>query len=193
VDHPTSLYAASKKSNELMAHTYSHLFELPCTGLRFFTVYGPWGRPDMALSLFTRDILAGRPIQIFNNGNMQRDFTYIDDIVEAMIRLLPMPPTPDADWNGDNPNPSSSCAPWHIYNIGNNRPVNLMDFVETLEEALGKKAIKQYLPMQKGDVEATWADVDDLYRKINMRPDTPLKVGVNRFISWYMDYYQSDG
>ena len=189
VDHPVSLYAASKKANELMAHTYSHLYNLPSTGLRFFTVYGPWGRPDMALFLFTRAILQNKPIQVFNNGQMQRDFTYIDDIVEGVVRVLRQIPTPDDTWNGDHPDPSTSRAPYRLYNIGNNSPVSLMEFIETIETAIGKKAKKEYLDLQPGDVVATYADIDDLFRDVGFKPETPLADGVERFIAWYRNYY----
>ncbi len=189
VDHPVSLYAASKKANELMAHAYSHLYGLPCTGLRFFTVYGPWGRPDMALFLFTRAILAGEPIQVFNQGRMRRDFTYIDDIVEGTLRIIQRPATSDPLWDSKKPNPASSPAPWRIYNIGNNNTVELGVFIETLEEALGKKAVKTFLPMQAGDVESTWADVDDLVRDTGFAPQTPLKEGLTHFVEWYREYY----
>ena len=189
VDHPVSLYAASKKANELMAHTYSHLFGLPCTGLRFFTVYGPWGRPDMALFLFTKAIFEGTPIDVFNYGRMKRDFTYIDDIVEGVIRVLDMPAKPDPAWDGDNPDPSSSYAPWKIYNIGNNKPVELMRYIEVLEECIGKKAEKNLLPMQPGDVPATYADIDDLVRDTGFHPSTTLEEGIPRFVEWYREYY----
>lgn len=189
VDHPLSLYAASKKTNELMAHTYAHLFRLPVTGLRFFTVYGPWGRPDMALFLFTRAILEGRPIDVFNEGRMQRDFTYVDDIVEGVIRVLDRIPTPDPDWSGLRPDPSSSSAPYRLYNIGNNQPMELMEYIAALEEALGKTAIKNMLPMQPGDVPATWADVDELTRDVGFRPSTPVREGIRRFVAWYREYH----
>ena len=189
VDHPVSLYAASKKSNELMAHTYSHLFRVPTTGLRFFTVYGPWGRPDMALFIFTRAILEGKPIQIFNKGHMKRDFTYIDDIVEGVVRVIDHPPAGNAEWKGTDPDPSSSQAPFRVYNIGNSSPVNLMDFIEAIEESLGKKAIKNYMPMQPGDVPATWADVTDLEKDLGYKPGTPVKEGVKRFVEWYSGYF----
>lgn len=189
VDHPVSLYAASKKANELMAHAYSHLFGLPCTGLRFFTVYGPWGRPDMALFLFTRAILEGRPIRVFNYGRMQRDFTYIDDIVEGVVRVMARPPAPDPAWRGDRPDPGSSYAPYRIYNIGNNRPVELDRFIAVIEEAVGKKALREYLPLQAGDVPATYADVEDLAADVGFRPATPLETGIARFVSWYRSYY----
>ena len=189
VDHPVSLYAASKKANELMAHTYSHLFNLSCTGLRFFTVYGPWGRPDMALFLFTKAILEDRPIDVFNFGKMKRDFTYIDDIVEGVVRVLDMPAKPDPSWSGDDPDPSSSYAPWKIYNIGNNKPVELMRYIEVLEDCLGKKAEKNLLPMQPGDVPATYADIGDLVRDTGFHPATPLEEGIPKFVEWYRNYY----
>ncbi len=189
VDHPLSLYAASKKSNELMAHTYSHLFGLPCTGLRFFTVYGPWGRPDMALFLFTRSILDGKPIQVFNHGKMKRDFTYIDDIVEGVVRVMGTLPAPDPRWTGDDPDPGTSYAPYRIYNIGNNSPVKLMDFITVIEDALGKKAQKEFLDLQPGDVVATYADIDDLMEVVGFKPRTSLAVGVGRFVEWYKGYY----
>lgn len=189
VDHPVSLYAATKKANELMAHTYSHLYGLPTTGLRFFTVYGPWGRPDMALFLFTRAILSGQPIELYNNGHMRRDFTYIDDIVEGVVRTLDRVPTGNPNWSGDAPDPGSSRAPYKVYNIGNNQPVELMEFVEAIEDALGMKAEKVFLPMQPGDVPATWADVDDLMRDTGFRPATPIRVGIRKFIAWYREYY----
>jgi len=189
VDHPVSLYAASKKANELMAHTYSHLFGLPTTGLRFFTVYGPWGRPDMALFLFTRAILAGAPIDVFNHGRMRRDFTYIDDIVEGVVRVIDRPAAPNPLWSGDHPDPGSSAAPYRIYNIGNNRPVELMHLIEVLEGALGKSAVKNFLPIQPGDVPATCADVDDLTTDVGFRPATPIEEGVRRFVAWYREYY----
>ncbi len=190
VDHPISLYAASKKANELMAHTYSHLFNIPSTGLRFFTVYGPWGRPDMALFLFTRAIIEGRPIDVFNHGQMQRDFTYVDDIVDGVIRVLDTIPSAAPDAGGDEPDPArSATAPFRVFNIGNNRPVPLMRYIEVLEENLGRKARKNMLPMQPGDVAATWASVDDLVADVGYRPDTPIEVGVARFVEWYKDYY----
>lgn len=189
VDHPISLYAASKKSNELMAHTYSYLYKIPTTGLRFFTVYGPWGRPDMALFLFTKAIIEGKPIDVFNNGNMQRDFTYIDDIVEGVIRVLDNPPTSDSNWSGKNPNPGSSIAPYKVYNIGNSSPVKLLDFIEAIENAIGRKALKNFLPLQAGDVPATWADVADLIENFDYRPNTPIQNGVNEFVSWYKGFY----
>lgn len=189
VDHPVSLYAASKKANELMAHSYSYLYNLPVTGLRFFTVYGPWGRPDMALFLFTKAILDDEPIKVFNNGKMQRDFTYIDDIVEGVVRVMNNVPEPDPEWSGKNPVPSSSCVPYRIYNIGNNEPVPLMDFVHAIEDALGKKAKIDYLPMQAGDVPATWADVDDLIAATGFKPETSVKQGIQNFVDWYREYY----
>ncbi|MGE0078206.1 MAG: NAD-dependent epimerase [Bacteroidales bacterium] len=189
VDHPISLYAASKKSNELMAHTYSYLYKIPTTGLRFFTVYGPWGRPDMALFLFTKAILDGKPIDVFNNGNMQRDFTYIDDIVEGILRILDNPPRGNTSWTGKSPDPSSSVAPYKIFNIGNSSPVKLLDFIDAIENALGKKAIKNFLPMQAGDVPATWANVDDLVENLGYKPQTSIQFGVNKFIEWYKDFY----
>lgn len=189
VDHPISLYAASKKSNELMAHTYSHLYGLPCTGLRFFTVYGPWGRPDMALFLFTKAILEDRPIDVFNQGRMRRDFTYVDDIVEGVVRVIARAPQGNPDWNGTDPDPSSSSAPWRIYNIGNSRQVELMDFIEALEEALGRKAKKNLLPLQPGDVPATWADTSELERDMGYRPNTPVCEGIRRFVEWYRGFY----
>jgi len=189
VDHPLSLYAATKKANELMAHTYSHLYRLPTTGLRFFTVYGPWGRPDMALFLFTKAILAGQPIDVFNAGKMQRDFTYIDDIVEGVIRVLDKIPEPNITWSGDAPDPASSNAPYKIYNIGNNQPIELMRFIEVLEDCLGTKAEKNILPLQAGDVPVTYADVDDLVKEVGFKPSTPIEVGIERFIAWYRSYY----
>ncbi|WP_420384899.1 NAD-dependent epimerase [Roseivirga sp.] len=190
VDHPISLYAASKKSNELMAHTYSHLFNLPTTGLRFFTVYGPWGRPDMALFLFTKAILEGKPINIFNNGEMSRDFTYIDDIVEGVIRVNDNPPTGNPEWSGKNPDPGTAKAPYTVYNIGNNSPVKLMDFISIIEKALGKEAEKNFMPMQAGDVAATYADVEDLINNLGYKPQTSLEYGVGQFIKWYREFYQ---
>ncbi len=189
VDHPLSLYAATKKANELMAHTYASLYKLPCTGLRFFTVYGPWGRPDMALFLFTRAILENRPIDVFNNGNMMRDFTYIDDIVEGLVRVMDKPPEPNPAWSGAIPDPSSSFAPYRLYNIGNNNPVRLLDFIQTLEEALGKTAVKNFLPMQPGDVPETKANVDDLVNDVGFSPATPISEGIRRFVAWYREYY----
>jgi UDP-glucuronate 4-epimerase len=189
VDHPLSLYAATKKANELMAHTYASLYGLPCTGLRFFTVYGPWGRPDMALFLFTRAIMEGRPIDIFNEGRMERDFTYIDDIVEGVARVMDRIPTPDAAWSGDRPDPSSSFAPYRLYNIGNHQPVALMDFITLLEDHLGRKAKKNFLPMQAGDVPATFADVDALATDVGFKPATPIAEGIGHFVAWYRGYY----
>lgn len=190
VDHPVSLYAASKKSNELMAHTYSHLFALPTTGLRFFTVYGPWGRPDMALFLFTKAILENKPIDVFNHGKMRRDFTYVDDIVEGIIRVIDHPPQGNPAWTGSHPDPSCSKAPYKIYNIGNSSPVELMDFIEAIEKTLGKKAKKNMLPIQPGDVPATWAEVSDLIEDLNYQPNTPIQEGVERFITWYKEFYK---
>ncbi len=190
VDHPVSLYAATKKANELMAHTYSHLYGLSTTGLRFFTVYGPWGRPDMALFLFTRAILEGRPIDLYNEGRMRRDFTYIDDIVEGVVRTLDRIPQGSQDWSGDHPDPGASRAPYRVYNIGNNQPVELMEFVSAIEDALGIKAEKRMMPMQPGDVPATWADVDDLMQDTGFRPATPIREGVRRFVEWYRSYYR---
>jgi len=190
VDHPVSLYAASKKANELMAHTYSHLYRIPTTGLRFFTVYGPWGRPDMALFMFTRNILAGKPIDVFNYGNHRRDFTYIDDIVEGVLRVLDRVPEPNPDWNSDAPDSASSNAPYRLYNIGNNQPVELMHYIEVLEDCLGMQAEKNMLPLQPGDVPATYADVTDLVRDVGYKPDMSVEEGVARFVAWYRDYYQ---
>jgi UDP-glucuronate 4-epimerase len=190
VDHPVSLYAASKKANELMAHVYAHLYRLPCTGLRFFTVYGPWGRPDMALFIFTKAILEGRPIDVYNFGKMQRDFTYIDDIVEGVLRVADRIPEPDPDWNSDQPNCGSSAAPYRLYNIGNHQPVELAHFIEVLEKKLGKTAQKNLLPMQPGDVPATYADVDNLVRDIGFQPKTPIEEGISRFVDWYREYYK---
>jgi UDP-glucuronate 4-epimerase len=189
VDHPVSLYAATKKANELMAHAYSHLFRIPTTGLRFFTVYGPWGRPDMAPFLFTRAILEGRPIDVFNFGRMRRDFTYIDDIVEGILRVVDRPPAANSQYILKQPDPSRSSAPYRVYNIGNSEPVELLHFIELLEERLGRKAEKNLLPMQLGDVEETCADVEDLARDTGFRPSTPLGVGLKRFVEWYVDYY----
>jgi UDP-glucuronate 4-epimerase len=189
VDHPISLYAASKKSNELMAHTYSHLFRVPTTGLRFFTVYGPWGRPDMALFLFTKAILAGKPIQLFNNGDMVRDFTYVGDIVEGVVRVIDNPPAGNPSWNAADPDPSTSTAPYKVYNIGNSNPVKLVDFVDAIEQALGKKAVKELLPMQPGDVAATCADVQDLVDDLHYKPGTRVTEGIAQFIKWYRSYY----
>lgn len=190
VDHPVSLYAATKKANELMAHTYSHLYRLPTTGLRFFTVYGPWGRPDMALFLFTRNILAGLPIDVFNYGNHRRDFTYIDDIVEGVIRTLDTLPHENSDWSGDTPDPATSLAPYKLYNIGNNQPVELLRYIEVLEDCLGKKSARNLLPLQLGDVPDTYADVQALVDDVNYRPSTPIEVGIENFVRWYRDYYK---
>jgi UDP-glucuronate 4-epimerase len=190
VDHPLSLYGASKKANELMSHAYAHLFALPATGLRFFTVYGPWGRPDMAMWIFAKAILAGEPIKLFNNGNMRRDFTYIDDVVESVVRLIDRPATADTKYSTASPDPGSSAAPWRVYNIGNNKPVELLEVVRLLEEAIGKKAKRELLPMQPGDVPATYADVDDLMREVNFRPATPIADGIARFIDWYRAHHR---
>ncbi len=190
VDHPISLYAATKKANELMAHTYSHLYGLPTTGLRFFTVYGPWGRPDMALFIFTKAILEGKPIQVFNNGEMERDFTYVDDIVEGIFRVLMKEPTGNKEWKGTKPDPSSSPAPFQIYNIGNSKPVKLMDFIKAIETALGKKAIIEFQPMQAGDVGKTWANVEKLKKQAGYTPSFSIEKGISYFISWYKQYYQ---
>jgi UDP-glucuronate 4-epimerase len=190
VDHPISLYAATKKSNELMAHTYSHLYRLPTTGLRFFTVYGPWGRPDMALFLFTDAILHDKPIKVFNNGQMKRDFTYVDDIVEGVFRLLNNPPKENLAWDKKAADPATSSAPYKIYNIGNNQPVQLMTFIETIENKIGKKAVKEFLPMQDGDVPATYADVDDLMEDVGFKPGTSIETGVGKFIDWYREYFE---
>jgi len=190
VDHPVSLYAASKKANELMAHTYSHLYGIPTTGLRFFTVYGPWGRPDMALFIFTRNILAGKSIDVFNFGECQRDFTYIDDIVEGVVRVIDRVPQPDASWDGARPDPASSLAPYRLYNIGNNQPVKLAKFIELLETELGRKAEKNLLPLQPGDVPATYADVDDLMTDVGFRPAMPIEEGIRRFVAWYREYFR---
>jgi len=189
VDHPVSLYAASKKANELMAHTYSHLYKLPTTGLRFFTVYGPWGRPDMSLFLFTQSILQGNPIAVFNYGNHRRDFTYVDDIVEGVVRVIDQPATANPLWSGDKPDPGTSQSPYRVYNIGNNNPVNLMDFIRTLEDCLGKEAKKNLLPLQLGDVPDTYADVSDLVTDFGYKPQTPLKEGIGQFVDWYKSYY----
>jgi UDP-glucuronate 4-epimerase len=189
VDHPVSLYAASKKANELMAHTYSHLFGIPTTGLRFFTVYGPWGRPDMALFLFTRAILEGRPIDVFNEGRMRRDFTYIDDISEGVVKVLENVASPNPSWSGDSPDPATSTAPYRLYNIGNHSPVELMAFIRAIEQALGKRADINLLPMQPGDVAATYADIDDLARDVGFSPATPIEVGIGHFVDWYRQYY----
>ncbi len=190
VDHPISLYAASKKANELMAHTYSALFNLPTTGLRFFTVYGPYGRPDMALFLFTKAILEGKPIDVFNHGKMKRDFTYVDDIVESISRLIPTIPSPNNQWSGHNPDPATSFAPYKVYNIGNNQPVELLRFIEVIEEKLGQKAIKNFMPLQDGDVPETYANVDDLMRDVGFKPETSIETGIGNFITWYRQYYQ---
>jgi UDP-glucuronate 4-epimerase len=189
VDHPLSLYAASKKANELMAHTYAHLYRLPVTGLRFFTVYGPWGRPDMALFVFTRKILAGEPIDVFNHGRHARDFTYIDDVVEGVLRTADRIAAPDPDWSSDRPDPASSNAPYRLYNIGNNNPVELMHFIACIEKALGKEAKKNFLPLQPGDVPKTFADVDALVADVGFKPATPIEEGIARFIEWYRSYY----
>jgi UDP-glucuronate 4-epimerase len=189
VDHPVSLYAATKKANELMAHTYSHLYALPTTGLRFFTVYGPWGRPDMALFLFTRAILEGRPIDVFNNGDMIRDFTFVDDIVEGVIRVIDKPAAPDTGFDADHPDPATSKAPFRVFNIGNNQPTKLMDYIDALETALGRKANKNFLPMQPGDVPATAADTRALDAWVGFKPNTPVQLGVTRFVKWYRDFY----
>ena len=190
VDHPLSLYGASKKANELMSHAYAHLFGLPMTGLRFFTVYGPWGRPDMAMWIFTRSIIAGEPIKLFNNGDMSRDFTYIDDVVEPIIRLIDRPADGNSKFSTASPDPGSSNAPWRVYNIGNNKPVVLLEVVRLLEEAIGKKARRELLPMQPGDVPATYADIDDLTRDVDFRPVTPIADGISRFIEWYRSYHR---
>ena len=189
VDHPVSLYAASKKANELMAHTYSHLYQLPTTGLRFFTVYGPWGRPDMSAFIFAGKIINGQPIDVFNYGNHRRDFTYIDDIVTGVTKVLDKPAQSNPQWSSENPDPGTSTAPYRVYNIGNNNPVALLDFIGALEEAIGKKAIKNLLPMQPGDVPDTYADVADLVRDFDYRPDTPVRTGVNAFVEWYRNSY----
>jgi UDP-glucuronate 4-epimerase len=189
VDHPVSLYAATKKANELMAHTYSHLYQLPCTGLRFFTVYGPWGRPDMALFLFTRAILENKPIQVFNHGKMQRDFTYIDDIIEGVVRVMGRLPAANPDWSGNAPDPGTSYAPYKLYNIGNNNPVELIKFIEVIETALGRQATKQFMDLQPGDVVATYADVDDLMQDVGFKPATTIEDGIGRFVKWYKNYY----
>lgn len=193
VDHPVSLYAASKKANELMAHTYSHLYQLPTTGLRFFTVYGPWGRPDMSPFTFTRNIIEDKPIDVFNYGNHRRDFTYIDDIVAGIIKVLDKPATPNAEWSGDCPDPGTSQAPYRIYNIGNNNPINLLSFIETLENCLGKTAIKNLLPLQLGDIPDTYADISDLVNDFGYKPITSLVDGIKYFVDWYKDFYQVAG
>ena len=190
VDHPVSLYAASKKANELMAHSYASLFDLPCTGLRFFTVYGPWGRPDMALFLFTKEILAGNPIDVFNYGKMQRDFTYIDDIIEGISRVIVNPPTANPEWDRQNPDPASSYAPYRIFNIGNNQPVELLHLIRVLEKVLGQKAQLKLLPIQPGDVPCTYADIDDLIAAVDFGPSTTIEQGVQKFVNWYRQYYR---
>lgn len=189
VDHPLSLYAATKKSNELMAHSYAHVYGLPVTGLRFFTVYGPWGRPDMAAFTFTRKIIAGEPIEVYNNGDHSRDFTYIDDIAEGVVRTIDKTATPNMDWNGDTPDPATSLAPYRLYNIGNNQPVELMYFIACIEKAIGKKAIKTMLPMQPGDVPSTYANIDALAADVGFRPQTSIETGIERFVGWYRNYY----
>jgi UDP-glucuronate 4-epimerase len=193
VDHPLSLYAATKKANELMAHSYSNLYQLPTTGLRFFTVYGPWGRPDMAIFIFTRAILRGEPIDVFNNGTMRRDFTFINDIADGVVRISDRLPHPDPDWSGDKPDPGTSRAPYRLYNIGNNQPVELLRLIEVIEEAVGRKAVRRMLPMQPGDVPATYADVEDLARDAQFRPGTPIETGVARFVEWYREFYGAAG
>jgi UDP-glucuronate 4-epimerase len=190
VDHPLSLYGATKKANELMAHAYAHLFGLPATGLRFFTVYGPWGRPDMAMWLFTDAILAGRPIKLFNHGNMRRDFTYVDDVTEAVVRLIDRPAVGDASWSSERPDPATSHAPWRIYNIGNHTPVEVPEVVRLIEEAVGKTAVRELLPMQPGDVPATYADVEDLRRDVGFTPATPIADGVRRFVDWFRAFHR---
>ncbi|MGE7629853.1 MULTISPECIES: NAD-dependent epimerase [Bacillus cereus group] len=192
VDHPISLYAATKKANELMAHTYSHLYGLPTVGLRFFTVYGPWGRPDMALFLFTKSIIEGKSIKVFNNGDMMRDFTYVNDIIESISRLIKRKPEPNPEWDGKNPDPGTSYVPYKVYNIGNNSPVRLMDFISAIEEKLNIEAKKEFLPLQAGDVPQTYADVQDLINDIGFKPQTTIKDGVGRFIDWYLEYYKID-
>jgi UDP-glucuronate 4-epimerase len=190
VDHPISLYAATKKSNELMAHTYSAVFNIPTTGLRFFTVYGPYGRPDMAMFLFTKAIIEGKPIDVYNNGNMKRDFTYIDDITESINRLIPKIPVPNPQWSAEEPDPSTSFAPYRLFNIGNHEPVLLGKFIELIEDAVGKKAVKKLLPLQEGDVLETYADIEELAKEISYRPKTPIEVGVREFVKWYREYYR---
>ncbi len=190
VDHPLSLYAATKKANELIAHTYSHIYQLPTTGLRFFTVYGPWDRPDMALQKFAKSIMEEKPIQLFNFGSHRRDFTYIDDIVEGIIRVLDNPAKPNPDWNSDNPDSGSSYAPWKIYNIGSNNPIELITYIEELEKALGKKSLKEFLPLQPGDVPDTYADIHDLIQDFDYQPSTPLETGIKRFVEWFVQYYR---
>jgi UDP-glucuronate 4-epimerase len=189
VDHPVSLYAVTKKANELMAHSYSHLYGLCCTGLRFFTVYGPWGRPDMALFLFTKAILENKPIQVFNHGKMQRDFTYIDDIIEGVVRVMSRLAKPNPKWRGDDPDPGTSYAPYKVYNIGNNHPVELLEFIGVIEQALNRKAHKEFLDLQPGDVPATYADVDDLVADVGFKPATPITTGIRKFVEWYREYY----
>jgi len=191
VDHPLTLYAATKKANELMAHSYASLYQLPCTGLRFFTVYGPWGRPDMALFLFTRNILEGKPIDVFNHGHHKRDFTYVADIAAGVVAAMDKVAGPDPQWNSDRPNPSTSRAPYRLYNIGNQQPVELLKYIEVLEQCLGRKAQKNLLPLQPGDVPDTWADVEALVRDVGYRPSTPIETGVRRFVEWYLEYYRS--
>lgn len=190
VDHPLSLYGASKKANELMSHAYANLFGIPMTGLRFFTVYGPWGRPDMAMWIFAKAIIAGEPIKLFNNGNMRRDFTYIDDVVESVVRLVGRPPATDPKFSGASPDPASSSAPWRVYNIGNNKPVEVLEVVRLLEEAIGKKTKRELFPMQPGDVPTTYADIDDLVREVDFRPATPIADGISRFVEWYRSYHR---
>lgn len=190
VDHPVSLYAATKKANELMAHTYSNLYKIPTTGLRFFTVYGPWGRPDMALFLFTRKIAEGKPIDVYNHGKMKRDFTYIDDIVDGIVKLIPVIPEPNPNWNGEHPDSATSFACYRLYNIGNNQPVELLRFIEVIENALKKKAIINYMPMQPGDVPSTYADVDDLMDAVGFKPSTPIEEGIGKFVGWFREYYK---
>jgi UDP-glucuronate 4-epimerase len=190
VDHPVSLYAATKKANELMAHTYSNLYKIPTTGLRFFTVYGPWGRPDMALFIFTKSIAEGRPIDVYNNGKMKRDFTYVDDIVDGIHKLIPKIPKPNPEWHGDHPDSGSSFAPYRLYNIGNNQPVELLKFIEVIEEKLGKKATINFMPIQPGDVPATYADVDDLINAVGFKPNTSIELGIEKFVEWYKDYFR---
>ena len=190
VDHPVSLYAATKKANELMAHTYSNLYNIPTTGLRFFTVYGPWGRPDMALFIFTRSIAEGKPIDVYNNGKMKRDFTYIDDIVDGIIKLIPSIPEPNPHWDGNEPDSATSFAPYKLFNIGNNQPVELLRFIEIIEDKLGKKAVKNLLPIQPGDVPATYADVDDLMVAVGFKPNTPIEEGIEKFVKWFISYYK---
>jgi UDP-glucuronate 4-epimerase len=190
VDHPLSLYASTKRANELMAHNYAALFKLPVTGLRFFTVYGPWGRPDMALFLFTKNILEGKPIDVFNHGNHKRDFTFVEDIAEGVVRALDRPATPNPQWTGDNPDPATSSAPFRLYNIGNNAPVDLSKYISTLEDCLGRKAVKNMLPLQAGDVPDTFADVEDLVRDVGYKPATSVETGIRRFVDWYLEYYK---